>query len=82
MIICLSLVFWTSDDTEETIKVRLEQFHANINAVKGIYKDVLLEVDGSGKPDEILIVFWGRRKSHMVNLSSFGITPSSHDTFY
>jgi len=42
-----------SDDTEEKIKVRLEQFHANINAVKGIYKDVLLEVDGSGKPDDI-----------------------------
>ena len=42
-----------SDDTEEKIKVRLEQFHANVDAVKGFYTNVMIEVDGSMKPDVV-----------------------------
>ena len=42
-----------SDDTEEKVKVRLEQFHANVEAVKGSYSDISVEVDGSLKPDEV-----------------------------
>lgn len=43
-----------SDDTEEKVKVRLEQFHANVDAVKGSYTDIYVEVDGTKKPDEVL----------------------------
>eukprot|EP00567_Pseudictyota_dubia_P013534 CAMPEP_0197449118 /NCGR_PEP_ID=MMETSP1175-20131217/20151_1 /TAXON_ID=1003142 /ORGANISM="Triceratium dubium, Strain CCMP147" /LENGTH=368 /DNA_ID=CAMNT_0042981135 /DNA_START=63 /DNA_END=1169 /DNA_ORIENTATION=- len=42
-----------SDDTEEKVVVRLEQFHANVEAVKGSYKDIALEVDGNRKPEEV-----------------------------
>jgi len=42
-----------SDDTEEKVKVRLGQFHANIGAIKGNYADMTIEVDGSKKPSEI-----------------------------
>lgn len=42
-----------SDDTEEKVKVRLEQFHANVDAVKGSYTDIYVEVDGTKKPDEV-----------------------------
>lgn len=36
-----------SDDTEEKVKVRLEQFHANVESVKGCYEDIAVEVDGT-----------------------------------
>jgi adenylate kinase len=42
-----------SDDTEEKVKVRLEQYHANVEAVKGSYNDISVEIDGLGKPDEV-----------------------------
>jgi len=42
-----------SDDTEEKCRVRLEQFHANVEAVKGSYKDVCVEIDGTLPPDEV-----------------------------
>ncbi|KAL7474946.1 hypothetical protein ACHAW6_000886 [Cyclotella cf. meneghiniana] len=42
-----------SDDTEEKVKVRLEQFHANVEAVKGSYTDIAVEVDGTLKPEEV-----------------------------
>lgn len=42
-----------SDDTEEKVVVRLEQFHANVDAVKGCYEDVLVEIDGAVKPDVV-----------------------------
>jgi adenylate kinase len=40
-----------SDDTEEKVKVRLEQFHANVEAVKGSYSDISVTVDGNQHPD-------------------------------
>jgi len=42
-----------SDDTEEKVKVRLEQFHANVDAVKGSYSDIAVEIDGTAKPDDV-----------------------------
>ena len=42
-----------SDDTEEKVKVRLEQFHANVEAVKGSYKDIGVEIDGTLAPEEV-----------------------------
>jgi len=42
-----------SDDTEEKVKVRLEQFHTNVEAVKGSYSDISVEIDGTAKPDEV-----------------------------
>lgn len=40
-----------SDDTEEKVKVRLEQFHANVEAVKDSYTDISVTIDGNQKPD-------------------------------
>ena len=42
-----------SDDTEEKVKVRLEQFHANVDAVKGKYSDIMVTVDGNQAPDSV-----------------------------
>ena len=42
-----------SDDTEEKVKVRLEQFHANVDAVRGSYVDIAMEVDGTQKPEDV-----------------------------
>lgn len=42
-----------SDDTEEKVKVRLEQFHANVEAVKGSYTAIGVDVDGTAKPDVV-----------------------------
>jgi len=42
-----------SDDTEEKVKVRLEQFHANVKAVKGEYLDISVEIDGTKKVDAV-----------------------------
>ena len=39
-----------SDDTEEKVKVRLEQFHANVEAVKGSYADISVTIDGNQDP--------------------------------
>merc|ERR1712238_67407 len=42
-----------SDDTEEKVKVRLAQFHANVDAVKGKYSDIAVVIDGSAKPEDV-----------------------------
>jgi adenylate kinase len=42
-----------SDDTEEKCRVRLEQFHANVEAVKGSYVDISVEIDGTQKPEKV-----------------------------
>jgi len=42
-----------SDDTEEKAKSRLEQFHANVNAVKKIFRCIMVTVDGSGSPGAV-----------------------------
>jgi len=42
-----------SDDTEEKVKVRLAQFHANVDAVKGKYSDIAIDIDGSAKPTDV-----------------------------
>jgi len=42
-----------SDDTEEKVKVRLEQFHANVDAVKDSYTDIMVPIDGSRAPTEV-----------------------------
>ena len=39
-----------SDDTEEKVKVRLEQFHANVDAVKDSYTDISVIIDGNRSP--------------------------------
>lgn len=39
-----------SDDTEEKVKVRLEQFHANVDAVKDSYTDISVTIDGNQAP--------------------------------
>lgn len=39
-----------SDDTEEKVKVRLEQFRDNVDAVKGSYSDIGVEIDGTADP--------------------------------
>ncbi|CAB9500329.1 Adenylate kinase (Fragment) [Seminavis robusta] len=39
-----------SDDTEEKVKVRLQQFHANVDAVKDSYTDISVIIDGNRSP--------------------------------
>ena len=35
------------------VRVRLEQFHANVNAVVDFYSDVKTEVDATDAPDKV-----------------------------
>jgi adenylate kinase len=42
-----------SDDTEEKVKVRLQQFHANVEAVRGSYSDISVVVDGNRDKDYV-----------------------------
>lgn len=42
-----------SDDTEEKARVRLEQFHANIDAVKDSFADILVTIDGNQAPSSV-----------------------------
>jgi adenylate kinase len=42
-----------SDDTEEKVKVRLEQFHANVEAVKDSYTDISIAVNGNQAPTAV-----------------------------
>jgi len=42
-----------SDDTEDKVVVRLEQFHSNVDAVRGSYEDIGAEIDGSLSPGEV-----------------------------
>lgn len=42
-----------SDDTEEKVKVRLEQFHANVDAVKDSYTDIMVSIDGNRAPSDV-----------------------------
>ena len=42
-----------SDDTEEKAKSRLDQFHANVDSVKSIFRDIMVTVDGSGSPGTV-----------------------------
>mmetsp|Transcript_22345 Transcript_22345/g.49765 ORF Transcript_22345/g.49765 Transcript_22345/m.49765 type:complete len:306 (-) Transcript_22345:1077-1994(-) len=46
-------VITRNDDTEEKARSRLKQFHANVNAVKSCFQDIMVIVDGSRKPDEV-----------------------------
>jgi adenylate kinase len=42
-----------SDDTEEKVKVRLEQFHTNVEAVKGSYEDIMVKINGNQSPQVV-----------------------------
>jgi adenylate kinase len=42
-----------SDDTVDKMSKRLNLFHANFHAVRHHYKDVFVEIEGSGSPDEV-----------------------------
>jgi adenylate kinase len=42
-----------SDDTEEKVVVRLEQFHANVDAVKDSYTDISVVIDGNRAPSDV-----------------------------
>lgn len=39
-----------SDDTEEKVKVRLEQFHTNVDAVKDSYTEIMVSINGNQAP--------------------------------
>ncbi|KAK9825426.1 hypothetical protein WJX81_005362 [Elliptochloris bilobata] len=42
-----------SDDTEDKLRTRLATHHANVAAVVGYYKDVLVQVNGARPMDEV-----------------------------
>ena len=39
-----------SDDTEDKVKVRLQQFHVNVDAVKDSYTEISVVIDGNRSP--------------------------------
>ena len=41
------------DDTEECVKPRLQVYHENIDSVRRHFEEVLLRIDGTGKPHEV-----------------------------
>jgi len=41
------------DDTEAAIRTRISKYHANLNAIRDNYKDVLVEIDGDRVPDAV-----------------------------
>eukprot|EP00529_Nitzschia_sp_RCC80_P030322 CAMPEP_0113451736 /NCGR_PEP_ID=MMETSP0014_2-20120614/6490_1 /TAXON_ID=2857 /ORGANISM="Nitzschia sp." /LENGTH=301 /DNA_ID=CAMNT_0000343097 /DNA_START=150 /DNA_END=1055 /DNA_ORIENTATION=- /assembly_acc=CAM_ASM_000159 len=42
-----------SDDTEEKVKVRLEQFYTNVDAVKDSYTDIMVTINGNKAPTDV-----------------------------
>jgi adenylate kinase len=42
-----------SDNTEEKVKVRLQQFHANLDAVKDSYTDISISIDSNKAPSQV-----------------------------
>lgn len=42
-----------SDDTAEKVKVRLEQFHSNVEAVKDSYTNISVSIDGNQAPGDV-----------------------------
>jgi len=42
-----------SDDTEEKVKVRLDQFHANVDSVRDSYTDISVSIDGNQSPADV-----------------------------
>ena len=48
-----------SDDTEDALRARLASHHANVAAVVGYYKDVLVPVNGEGSMDDVFAVIEG-----------------------
>lgn len=41
------------DDTEEKVKLRLQTYHQNLESVLGIYKDVIVKVNGNLSKEEV-----------------------------
>ncbi|KAG9456979.1 hypothetical protein H6P81_001487 [Aristolochia fimbriata] len=41
------------DDTEEKVKLRLQTFHENVEAVLSIYEDKMIKIDGNASKEEI-----------------------------
>jgi len=54
---CGAALTQRADDTEETVRQRLSAYHAQTKPVIGYYRDrgevTVLEIDGSGTPDEV-----------------------------
>jgi len=42
-----------SDDQEEKIRARLEAYHSQIDGITPFFKDVVFDIDGTGKPDDV-----------------------------
>mmetsp|Transcript_34016 Transcript_34016/g.87218 ORF Transcript_34016/g.87218 Transcript_34016/m.87218 type:complete len:307 (+) Transcript_34016:59-979(+) len=42
-----------SDDQEEAIRNRLKGYHSQIDGIVPFFKEVLVSIDGTGKPDEV-----------------------------
>lgn len=49
----ISRLVHRSDDTEDAVVVRLNQFHDNFDSVKECYEDIMYEIDGSTSPDVV-----------------------------
>ena len=47
------------DDTKEALVTRLEEYHANVEAVKGSFGAIMTSVDGTAPPDEVTAAVLG-----------------------
>lgn len=48
-----SRCYQRSDDTEEALRTRLIKFHENVDAVKGFYDGLIVEVDGNQQKSKV-----------------------------
>mmetsp|Transcript_64831 Transcript_64831/g.138869 ORF Transcript_64831/g.138869 Transcript_64831/m.138869 type:complete len:334 (-) Transcript_64831:53-1054(-) len=48
-----------SDDQEEAIRERLKIYHAQIDGITPFFKEVVVDIDGTGKPDDVFTLVTG-----------------------
>mmetsp|Transcript_64832 Transcript_64832/g.138872 ORF Transcript_64832/g.138872 Transcript_64832/m.138872 type:complete len:333 (-) Transcript_64832:53-1051(-) len=48
-----------SDDQETAIRERLKIYHAQIDGITPFFKDVVVDIDGTGKPDDVFTLVTG-----------------------
>jgi len=53
-----------SDDNVEKFKVRLGEYHKNVNAVKGFFKNVLHAINGNQSPAQVSASIVSALESH------------------
>ncbi|KAJ8625296.1 hypothetical protein MRB53_033826 [Persea americana] len=69
------------DDTEEKVKLRLETYHENVEAVLAIYEDVIIKVNGNIPKEDVFAqidsaltrLLESKEKTHSTSMATGGI---------